>query len=364
MSEQEIPQIKANFNKCIDELKNGNFELKCINTEQSLEINDRQAEILCDYLERKIKNKKYRNFTHELTNDIYDTIRNLYHFLGSELGNEHFRNMFEHNCYRMIKIPSKDNKYNVLKKSGARLLNEYYESIYCPDTHRLSRKERENVFKKGGSYSTGLVCPFSKGDYSIFRFFEGRKYYDFPFGGMSHFEMEEHDRFEYQHEYSFVLVNNRNLYCLSKHISKKYIEICAGLGYMSFCLKTMFGRDPICVNDKKYDDSFLDIVISDGDEYLMKNNFDKTIDILLCWPPMEERTHEYKCIALQTVNNMLKGQRLFYNGAGKGGITGSEEFFEKLETDFTYNDKISDELILSYTSFPFVRDSWAVFTKK
>jgi hypothetical protein len=110
-------------------------------------------------------------------------------------------------------------------------------------------------------------------------------------------------------------------------------ELGAGTGYWAFCLKQI--EVDILAFDRNSNAPPHWSRISEGDDQLLADPASPLHErsLMLCWPPLNEP------MALHAIQ-LYRGDTVIDIGEPKGGNTGSLEFTEKLERDFSLAESL------------------------
>lgn len=237
---------------------------------------------------------------------------------------------------------SKNKKSNTGKINSATLLyledrlnKELYESTINFYNNGLVTEDLENKFTMNGK----------KNDF-------GLNYLDFD---MSISML----RYDFVEKYGFVLLNEKLIKSVSKHLNnKKIIELGAGTGWLSHQLqKNNIDITPIDKkiknNDYGFNTTYTDILECDAIEYLKKNNNYDTV--ILSWPNYSED------FAYEVLKNIPKGKELIYIGEREGGCTANDDFFNLLADKTILNKDITNQINKNSLSWKGIHDKWYVY---
>lgn len=86
-------------------------------------------------------------------------------------------------------------------------------------------------------------------------------------------------------------------------------------------------------------------------------DYDRDI-VLLSWPPYLED------LAYQVAATMKSGKTLVYQGEGRGGCTGDDQFFDELNLNFVLDKTATNSLNAHHVTWPGLHDLWYVYVKQ
>lgn len=169
------------------------------------------------------------------------------------------------------------------------------------------------------------------------------------------------ERRAYIAEYGFVLLTKESVQLLATQLrGSRVLDAGSGTGYLSHLLAQQgvditacdMGHDTF----SKYGMKKIWRRDHTGDAgALLPGDFDT---VLLCWPPYQED------FAARVLAAMRPGQRLIYEGEGRGGCTADDAFFNELQSHHWRAERETTQLLnLYHVSFPGIYDSWSCWTK-
>lgn len=87
-------------------------------------------------------------------------------------------------------------------------------------------------------------------------------------------------------------------------------------------------------------------------------NLKKADVVLMTWPNYNEN------LAYRIARKMVPGQWLVYNGEGRGGCTGDDQYHELLDTEFERFEEFEDALNEHHVRFYSIHDRWYIYRKR
>ena len=132
------------------------------------------------------------------------------------------------------------------------------------------------------------------------------------------------------HKFAWAMPNRRVLNAIAKYCQDKTVlEVNAGNGLWSYLLK-MLGVDIKVTDINPWKKTYTEIETMDGVNAVKTYLTDVLITV---WPP-------YQCEQIGQTLKQFKGNTLIYLGENRQGCTGSQEFFDELESSWELKEQI------------------------
>jgi hypothetical protein len=171
-------------------------------------------------------------------------------------------------------------------------------------------------------------------------------------------------RYKYIREFGFTLLSEGVVEHLTSQLKdKKVLEVGAGSGFLSSCLKnnnidiTPVDAHHVDVNSYGFKTPYTDIVVTNAIDYLKESFNQEPFEvIIMSWPNYDNS------FASDILQHMQSGQTLYYSGESYGGCTGDDTFFSLLETKTTLNEELTNHLQLEGLHWDGLHDRWYVYT--
>lgn len=163
-------------------------------------------------------------------------------------------------------------------------------------------------------------------------------------------------RYKYLEKYSFVILTTETISLLAEAVKdNKVLEVGAGTGYLSNLL-ALRGINITAIDNFSHQTSggytFNEVSLNVIDQDVKDHPVENYDVVILSWP------HD----GMETLNKMVSGQILIYQGEGIGGCTGSEMFHETIYDESQFVE-IKHDLNKYHIQFDGVHDNWYIYRK-
>ena len=164
-------------------------------------------------------------------------------------------------------------------------------------------------------------------------------------------------------KYSFPILTYNWLKPLADFLKKynyRTVDLCCGVGYISFYLKKLGLKNIKAVDNFTWNDHWKRKPLKHVKKYnaLKYVKYHKNYDaVILSWPLYESR------LAYNIARNLKLNTILIYIGEGYGGCTGDNNFHEYLHKNFKLLEDITNNLQDNFLNFDGMHDNIYIYEK-